>query len=202
MSRPRIAIVSLGAANRASVRYGLERAGADVYFAERGSETIGADALVVPGVANIGHMIKALDARAFRAPMEKALASNVPILAICAGFQLLYEGSEEDPTARALGYLEGTVRRLKSPRTQHMGWNIVEACSDAMESGWAYFAHGFAAPAHGASVCARTTYGTAFAAAAQRGRVFGVQFHPERSGTFGAKVLARFVRSVGAAYAG
>src|SRR5215469_11878632 len=80
MSRPRIAIVSLAAANRTSERYGLERAGADVYFAERGSEMIGADALVVPGVANIGHVIKALDTRGFRAPLERAITSAVPIL--------------------------------------------------------------------------------------------------------------------------
>src|SRR5579859_7988129 len=98
--RPRIAILNLGAANFASVRFSLERCGAQVAIADSARGLADADAFVLPGVANFAHVAQSLDTRDLRAPLLRAIDTNIPILAICAGYQLLYEGSEEAPQAR------------------------------------------------------------------------------------------------------
>jgi imidazole glycerol phosphate synthase glutamine amidotransferase subunit len=199
----RIGILDLGAANQTSVRYALERAGGSVYSARSSDDISRAKALVVPGVANVGYVLNQLDARGLREPLRDSIACGVPTLAICAGFQLLFEGSEEAPDARGLGFFPGIVKRLNGERRQHVGWNRVIAPSDGqmVETGWAYFSHGFAAQPASLDTCAQTTYGSAFASAAQNGNVLGVQFHPERSGAYGAALLARFVAFAGEYYA-
>ena len=194
MSAPRIGVLQLGAANRRSVAIALERAGA-VPFAVRCGEDLGeADGLVIPGVSNFGYVADALDRCGLRAPLREALAAAVPVLAICAGFQLLFEASEEAPQQSGLGYFGGTVRRVKGRRSQHMGWNRVVAASDAdgALNGWAYFAHAYAPPAPCDGAVAWSDYGERFSSIARRGPM-GVQFHPERSGRYGAALIGAFV---------
>ncbi|HEV3090750.1 MAG TPA: imidazole glycerol phosphate synthase subunit HisH [Candidatus Cybelea sp.] len=188
--KPRVTIVALGAANRRSLAYALARAGADVRFADEPREIAACDALVIPGVANVGYLADAMDRRALRAPILEAIAAGRPCLGICAGFQLFFEGSEEAPQVRGLGVFRGTVRRLNGPKSPHMGWNRVERDGEAP---WAYFAHTYAPPAGVPDASAITRYGEAFASAGERGNLRGVQFHPERSGRYGATLLQRFV---------
>jgi len=197
-----IGIVALGAANRRSIEAALRRAGAATRFIEKPSEVGTCDALVLPGVANFGYVAQELDRTELRAAVLEAIHFGIPLLAICVGFQLLFEGSEEAPKARGLGVFAGTVRRLRTPRVPHMGWNLVESCSTRFASGWAYFANAFASDASVPDAVATTCDGDdTFASAAVRGNVIGVQFHPERSGIYGAAVIASFVQSTAVTYA-
>ncbi len=191
--RPAIAIVRLGAANLASIRVAVERAGGEVRFVSDARGVASADGIVVPGVAHFGYLADALDAAGLRAPLLEAIARATPLIGICAGFQLLFEGSDEAPQARGLGVLAGVVRALNGPRNPHIGWNLVEPVAPGASAEWAYFAHGFAPEATVAHAQASTTYGAPFASVAGFGSVAGVQFHPERSAGYGARVLRAFV---------
>ncbi|HEV3155140.1 MAG TPA: imidazole glycerol phosphate synthase subunit HisH [Candidatus Baltobacteraceae bacterium] len=191
----RVAIVSLGAANRLSVAYAVERCGASPYFAETPSRLLDARAIVVPGVANFGYAASMLDRLGLRSALQSAITRDVPLLGICAGFQLLYEQSEESAGARGLGVLCGTVRAVSGPRRVHMGWSRVRTVGAAktFENGWAYFAHAFAPRSGSEEVAAVSRFGKAFVSGIERPGILGVQFHPERSGAYGQRFLQRFV---------
>jgi glutamine amidotransferase len=199
MSGPRIGIVDAGAANYASIAAALARAGAESVFVRAPHEIERLDALVLPGVANLGYILDALDARALRVPLERWIAADLPLLGICAGFQALFEGSDEAGERRGFGIFAGRVRGIAGPKRQHIGWSRVQSEDGAM-LGWAYFAHGYAAP-ESADAWGYTVYGERFVSTAQRGRVMGVQFHPERSASYGRDVLDAFVREAGVSYA-
>ncbi len=197
-----IGIVALGAANRRSIEAALARAGAATRFIEKPSEVGPCDALVLPGVANFGYVAEELDRTELRPALIEAIRFGIPLLGICVGFQLLFEGSDEAPRARGLGIFSGTVRRLRTPRVPHMGWNLVEP-RGGIARGWAYFANAFAPDASVPDALATTQDGDdTFASAAMRGNVLGLQFHPERSGAYGAALIASFVQSTAITYAG
>jgi glutamine amidotransferase len=199
-----IGILDLGVGNRTSVRFAFERLGCRTYGVAEPGAVEGAQRLVIPGVAHVGYLTRALDERGLREPLLRAIDRGVPLLGICAGFQLLYEGSDEAPNVRGLGVFSGTVRRLRAKRVQHVGWNRVEidpGCEIA-EAGWAYFVHGYAPQAQTPDAVAWSLHGSAFACVARRGNVLGTQFHPERSGAYGARLLQRFARLGQAVHAG
>ena len=197
-----IGIVALGAANRRSIDAALQRAGAATCLIDEPRAIATCDALVLPGVANFGFIAGELDRTGLRSALLEAIGFGVPLLGICVGFQLLFARSEEAPGAKGLGIFKGTVRRLRTPRVPHMGWNCVEPATSAFEPGWAYFANAYAPDAGAPDAIATTQDGDdRFASAAASRNVQGVQFHPERSGAYGARILASFVRSAAAAYA-
>jgi len=197
-----VGIVALGAANRRSIEAALRRAGAATRFVERPHEVGSCDALVLPGVANFGYVAAELDRTELRPALIEAIRFGIPLLGICVGFQLLFEGSDEAPRARGLGIFAGTVRRLRTPRVPHMGWNLVEPREPTFLRGWAYFANAFAPDAFVRDAVASTNDGDdTFASVALRGNVLGVQFHPERSGAYGAALIASFVQSAAVTYA-
>jgi len=201
--KPLIGIIDIGACNRGSVDSALARAGAEVTTVSDARNVRSCDALVLPGVANFGFVAQQLDRRQLRAPLSAAVTDGMPLLGICAGFQVLFEASEESPLRRGLGLFSGRVRRLETPRVPHMGWNRVHPVrnSGALE-GWAYFANSFAPDECVADAAAVTCEGgVVFASIARRGTALGVQFHPERSGTYGAAVLKTFVASATVSYA-
>ncbi len=199
---PTVGIVALGAANRRSIDAALQRAGAKTCFIEEPRTIAACDALVLPGVANFGFIAGELDRTGMRCALLEAAGFGIPLLGICVGYQLLFERSEEAPKAKGLGIFRGTVRRLDTPRVPHMGWNQVEPTTSALEPGWAYFANAYAPDADARDAIATTQDGAdRFASAAAYRNVQGVQFHPERSGSYGAQFLAGFVRSAAGAYA-
>jgi imidazole glycerol-phosphate synthase subunit HisH len=196
-----IAVVDYGAGNLVSVACALERVGARVALARHPRDLSAAAGIVVPGV---GASRPAM-ARLRRAGMEAALgsraASGTAILGICLGMELMFERSDEDGAA-GLGWLPGAVRIVPdAPRLPHIGWNQVELAGPApnlfarVESGTAfYFVHSYApVPEDPRIVAATSTHGGRFASAVASGRLFGVQFHPEKSGAAGLRLLANFV---------
>jgi imidazole glycerol phosphate synthase glutamine amidotransferase subunit len=197
-----VGIVALGAANRRSIEAALRRAGAATRFIEKPSEVGPCEALVLPGVANFGYVARELDRTELRPALIEAIRFGIPLLGICVGFQLLFEGSDEAPKARGLGVFAGTVRRLRTPRVPHMGWNLVEPRDATLSRGWAYFANAYAPDASVHDALATTQDGDdTFASAAMRDNVLGMQFHPERSGAYGAALIEAFVQSAAITYA-
>ena len=190
--RPRIGILTLGAANRASIAQAVERAGGVCEFIDSASVLRDVDAIVFPGVAHFGYVVDQLDRQELRSPLLSAIAAGTPYLGICVGFQILFDESAEAPDARGLCKFAGTVRRVRGPKSPHMGWNTVVPSNAERAGGWAYFAHEYAPPA---AIATTTTYGDSFASMAEEGCVTGVQFHPERSGEYGARFLSQFVES-------
>jgi glutamine amidotransferase len=199
--QPRIAIVALGAANTRSIGTAIMRAGGCPYFVDASDAIPAAHGVVIPGVANVGYLADALDRRSLRGPILAAIRNGKPCLGICAGFQLLFDGSDESPKTACLGLFAGVVRRLAGPKSPHIGWNLVNPIDANSSKNWAYFAHSYAVPADVPDATALTRYGDEFVSTATRGHVIGVQFHPERSGRYGAELLQRFVQRA-ASYVG
>ena len=195
----RIAIVDYGAGNLTSVVKALAAAGAAPRIVPRSAHLEGAEAIVIPGVGHF-EATRTLD-DIDRQVIGTCIATGVPILGICLGMQWLFDGSEEAPDLAGLGALPGRCTRLSGEvKVPHVGWNTIEATGSASRllaglpaGATAYFTHSYAAPDSDATV-ARTTHGTPFASVVERGRVFGTQFHPEKSGSVGVRMLATFIQ--------
>jgi glutamine amidotransferase len=196
-----IALIDYGAGNLTSVIKGFRAVGADVRVVDSVEHLAGASAIVVPGV---GHFAATATLTAeWRTAIRTAIDSNVPLLGICLGLQWLFEGSEEAPGSPGLGLLAGRCFRLSGDvKVPHVGWNTLRFSKPGSrlfegvaEGSSAYFTHSYAAPVN-AATAADTTHGVPFAAAVERDRVFGVQFHPEKSGTTGLRMLENFMRVV------
>ena len=205
--RPRIAVVDYGAGNLVSIEQALTKVGADVIVARDGAALLVADAVIVPGVGAAGPAMARLERAGLVQPILEWIAADRPYLGICLGLQLLFETSDEDGSA-TLGVLPGRTSRLENaPTLPHIGWNQVERVRehplfDGIADGAdLYFVHSYAGvPSAGPDaddvVLARTEHGPHFVSAVARGRLLGVQFHPERSGTDGLRLLANFVELV------
>ncbi len=208
-ARPLVAVIDYGAGNLVSIHQALTTVGAEVRIVETAVDLAGADAVVVPGVGAAGPAMTRLEGQGLTAPLSAWIAADRPLLGICLGLQLLFEGSDEDG-ATTLGTLPGrSVRLVDAPTLPHIGWNQVErtrphAIFDGIEDGADfYFVHSYVgAPPDDSDeapngneplVLARTTHGRPFVSAAARGALVGVQFHPERSGPDGLRLLANFV---------
>jgi glutamine amidotransferase len=200
------AVLDYGAGNLVSVRAGLEAAGAAVRIARRPSDLVGAQLLVVPGVGASGPAMARLRRSGLDRALREALADGAWYLGICLGLQLLFERSDEDG-AEMLGLLGGDVRSIPgAPRLPHIGWNTVEIVHshpilDGVADGTAaYFVHSYAGlPSDPACVVAETEHGGRFPSVVASGRFLGTQFHPERSGAPGLRILAASVALAGGA---
>jgi imidazole glycerol phosphate synthase glutamine amidotransferase subunit len=198
----RVAVVDYGAGNLVSIGQALTAVGAKVTIATNPEGLVGADLLVVPGVGAAAPAMARLVAQDLVDPIRAWVLADRPFLGICLGLQLLFEGSDEDG-AETLGLLPGrTVRLEDAPTLPHIGWNQVvrtrahEAFAGIPDGADLYFVHSYVGrPAPGSEdvVVAETTHGATFASAVGRGRLLGVQFHPERSGTHGLRLLASVV---------
>jgi glutamine amidotransferase len=189
-------VIDHGAGNLVSIGQGLRRAGAAVTVVDRPEQLDGFDGIVLPGVGTTGAAMERLDREGLSDPLREWQG---PLLGICVGLQLFFDDSEEDGS-HGLGFLRGSVTRLvDAPRIPHIGWNDVAITPDPIfadiPSGTPfYFVHSFApSPKDSTLVIGRATYGTEFAAAVRDGHRVGVQFHPERSGTAGLRILSNFV---------
>jgi glutamine amidotransferase len=199
-----IAVCDYGSGNLHSVSRALERAGAQVRVAEEPVALADANAIVIPGVGHFGQCVRALRAAGFEQPLRAAVNAGTPVIGVCVGMQILFEGSDEDDEA-GLGLLPGHVRRLPATvRVPHMGWNTVAWAGrrHAFVAGipddtFFYFVHSFA-PDLGPDTVGASEHGRAFSAVVARDNVFATQFHPEKSGAAGLALYANIVREVAA----
>lgn len=198
-----ITVIHYGAGNLRSVTNTLEALGVRFEVVSEPGAVEAARALILPGVGHFGQMMEALDRLGLRAPLKGKARSGTPLLGICLGLQAMFETSEEAPEQKGLGLFAGTVRRFAAPlRCPHMGWNTVRparACRLLEGLGpdpYFYFAHSYHCPTgeHAAALC---EYGTPFCAVLERDNIFGVQFHPEKSGPVGLAVMRNFLRAAG-----
>jgi imidazole glycerol phosphate synthase glutamine amidotransferase subunit len=199
----RIAVLDYGAGNLRSAEKALAVAGADAFVTADPDAAAAADALVVPGVGHFGACVRQFrDARLFDL-VRGWVDQGRPLLGVCVGMQILYAGSEEDPGAAGLGLVPGRVRRLPpAVRVPHMGWNTVLATRDdpvlaGVAGEQVYFVHSYyAEPGDAGQVVATSDYGPGFPCVVRVGSVVGTQFHPEKSGIVGARLLANWVSAV------
>jgi imidazole glycerol phosphate synthase glutamine amidotransferase subunit len=204
----RIAVVDYGAGNLVSIDQALSGVGAQVAIARDPDDLRVADALVVPGVGAAAPAMERLDRAGLTEPVRAWIAADRPFLGICLGLQLLFEGSDEDG-ATTLGVLSGRSEQLRdAPTLPHIGWNqVVRRREHPVFAGIAdgadfYFVHSYAGqPSAGLEdevVLATTEHGPPFVSAVARGNLVGVQFHPERSGADGLRLLGNVVALVAA----
>ncbi len=196
-----IALVDYGAGNLTSVRKALSALGAEFMTPQQPSDLHGAAAVIVPGVGHFAST-SALDDQ-WRQTIGDAARAGTPLFGICVGMQWLFEGSDEAPDVAGLGVMKGRIARLdgdaeKRLKVPHVGWNALDFTRDArllrgLDSGaQVYFTHSYAAPVTTECIAA-TTHANTFAAAVERDNIFGVQFHPEKSGDAGLPILRNFL---------
>lgn len=195
-----VALVDYGAGNAPSVERALQKLGATPIRATTPGEIESAQAIILPGVGHFAALIRALDEYGLRESLLSAIQRGVPFLGICLGLQALFEGSEEAPELAGLSVFPGRVHSLPATaKLPHMGWNRIKTTKESRllrgisENDFFYFAHSFAAqPANGASA-ATCSYSAEFLAALEKENICAVQFHPEKSGQSGARVLQNFL---------
>ena len=192
-----VAVIKLGVGNTASVMFALERLGANAVLTSDPARVRDAERVILPGVGAAAAAMRLLN-QSGMTDVLRAFAR--PMLGICLGQQLLYERSEEGD-AVGLGLLPGSVTALEATRERpspHMGWSALNILQqhpvfEGVRSGdYAYFVHSYACPVD-ANAIAESEYGPSFAAAVARDNILGCQFHPERSGALGARIMRNFL---------
>ena len=196
-----IIVVHYGAGNIRSVTKAIENVGARVAVSADPRELTKADKVVLPGVGAFGKAVEALRSRRLIGPLKEAIHQGKPFLGICLGFQLLFSISEESPGVKGLSILNGKVKRFpKDSNVPHLGWNRVDQSGSSPlwknipDGTYFYFAHSYFVKAGDVDTITGTTvYGFRFVSALTNERVFGVQFHPEKSQKWGLKLLNNFI---------
>jgi imidazole glycerol-phosphate synthase subunit HisH len=192
-----IAIVDYGAGNLVSVKKAFDWLGQECIITSDPAQVAAAKKVVLPGV---GHFTstESLERTGLKQAIAASIDRGIPFLGICVGMQWMFAGSEESASTRGLGLFAGECTRFpESVKSPHVGWNQLEVDSSSrllagVQSGsFVYFTHSFRAPVTDATV-ACCEYGGQFSAAVERGHLFGVQFHPEKSGEVGLKMLSNF----------
>ena len=202
-----IAIVDYGAGNMNSVKKAFDHLGVTVTVTSRAATVAAADKIVLPGVGHFS-ALSALEGTGLRRALLEGIGGGKPFLGICLGMQWLFDGSEEAPDLAGAGLLSGRCRQFPaSVKSPHVGWNSFSLVGepaagrsalgksrllgDLPTDSFVYFTHSFYAPVTEAT-SATTDYGLPFSAAVERTNIFGVQFHPEKSGTAGLRILKTF----------
>ena len=196
-----INIIDYGRGNLHSVQKALERLGAEVRVSSKPEDILSAAKVILPGVGAFGDCMGNLERYGLVSAIREAAASGKPLLGICLGLQMLFEGSEEDPGVPGLGIFPGQVKLIEAPglKIPHMGWNSLTWRQESIlfrglpAGSFVYFVHSYhAVPEDASLVTAVTEYGGAVTAAVGQGNVQAVQFHPEKSGTVGLQILKNF----------
>ena len=203
----RIAILNYGMGNLRSVEKALERVDAEAVITADHDAARAAEGVILPGVGAFPRAMERIRELALDELVAERSESGTPVLGICLGMQLLFDSSTELGGAAGIGLLEGEVGELRSGglKVPHIGWSPVRWAHDSrLTDGIAsetpfYFVHSFAPRAAADVVLGTAEYGERFACATERGNVFGVQFHPEKSSTAGLRLLSNFARICAAA---
>ena len=198
-----VAIIDYDAGNLRSVEKALEALGAETVVTRDPEVIAGSSRVILPGVGSFGDAMERLNQYGLPDVIRRTVSGNKPFLGICLGLQLLFEESEESPGVPGLGILKGKI--LKIPQTEglkipHMGWNSLNLKPDSRlfagirDQEYVYFVHSYYLKAQEMSQVAATTwYGTEIHAAVEAGNVFACQFHPEKSGDTGLRILKNFL---------
>jgi glutamine amidotransferase len=196
----RIALLNYGMGNLRSVEKALERVGTTAVITAEHEEARGADGVILPGVGAFPRAMERIRELGLDELVAERAAAGVPVLGICLGLQLLFESTTELGGAEGLGLLQGPVEAIEAEglKVPHIGWSPVRweresrlAAGIEDETPF-YFVHSFAPQPRDESVLGTAAYGSRFACAAERGNVFGVQFHPEKSSSAGLRLLDNF----------
>jgi glutamine amidotransferase len=192
-----IAIVDYGAGNLVSVKKAFDWLGQECIITSDPAQVGAAKKVVLPGVGHFAST-ESLERTGLKQAIADSIDRGIPFLGICVGMQWMFAGSQESASTRGLGLFEGECERFPaSVKSPHVGWNQLEVRSSSrllagVSSGsFVYFTHSFRAPMTNATV-ACCEYGGQFSAAVERGHLFGLQFHPEKSGDIGLKMLGNF----------
>jgi imidazole glycerol phosphate synthase glutamine amidotransferase subunit len=201
----KISLVEYDAGNLPSVERALARQNVESMRASTPADIASAEALILPGVGHFGQLMRTLDRRGLEAPLREAIAKGTPLLGICLGLQALFFSSDESPGAPGLGIFPGKVSALPATaKLPHMGWNQLRRIRESAlfegvpREAYFYFAHTYAAFDAGEATVALCDHAAPFVAALAEKNLFAVQFHPEKSGDSGARVLANFVAQAAA----
>ncbi|MEN9749861.1 MAG: hypothetical protein RL149_939 [Actinomycetota bacterium] len=209
MSSPRVVVLDYGSGNVHSVAKAIVAAGAEVELTSDRSAAMAADGLVVPGVGAFAAVMQQLKAVRGAELIDQRLIANKPVLGICVGLQVMFsEGVEHQIETEGLGQWPGRVELLDSPVLPHIGWNTVRAAEDSVlfdsiEDERFYFVHSYAVgewllDANGPLTPPKVTwseYGSKFVAAVENGPLSATQFHPEKSGEAGIKLLSNWIKT-------
>jgi glutamine amidotransferase len=203
VSAPRIAVVDYGIGNLRSAEKALQHLGASAALTSQPADIEQADAVVLPGVGAFGACMESLRRTGLEAVTRTAATDGRPFLGICIGMQMLFDGSDESPGVDGLGVLAGRVTKLPDDeRLPQIGWNTLDVtegsrlCAHLPDPAWLYFVHSYAPePGDDGVVAAWCSYGRRFAAAIEHGPVWATQFHPEKSGDVGLRLLRNFVEA-------
>jgi imidazole glycerol-phosphate synthase subunit HisH len=198
---PKAVIFDYGVGNLLSLKTALEKAGLSVTIGTKSSDLADADAIALPGVGSFTAALEKLDT--VKAILEQKMSDGTPILGICLGMQLFFEASEEGP-GDGLSFFQGRVVQLpKTVKVPQMGWNTINIVkknpllTDISEGTYVYFVHSlYPKPADKSIILTQTEYGTTFTSAVAQGNIYGTQFHPEKSGEVGLKILKNFSKIV------
>lgn len=197
-----IGIFDYGAGNLRSVQNTLGELNCEYTLIRDSAGLRSATKILLPGVGHFGQMMRALDSLAVRQTLIERIHAGVPFLGICLGMQALFETSEEAPEERGLGIYPGAVRRFPlDARVPHMGWNELEVRPGSKlvhhlnARPYVYFAHSYYVPENDRA-SATCTYELPYTAALECDNVYGVQFHPEKSGAVGLKIVQNFLELV------
>jgi imidazole glycerol-phosphate synthase subunit HisH len=194
-----IAIFDYGAGNLRSVQNTLGEIGCEYTLVRDAAGLRAASKILLPGVGHFGQMMRALDTLEVRKALRERIGAGVPFLGICLGMQALFEASDEAPEERGLALFPGRVVRFPAgARVPHMGWNQLEVkpgsrlLSGLGAAPFVYFAHSYYVPEH-EHAAASCEYELRYTAAFEKDNIFGVQFHPEKSGAVGLGIVETFV---------
>lgn len=198
----KVSIVDYGAGNLPSVERALRLLGAETERVTQPEHLAAARVVVLPGVGHFAAFVDGLGERNLAATLQRVADGGIPILGICLGLQAMFSSSREAPGKNGLDFISGEIEELpKNVKSPHIGWNQVRHRKQSIllrgisEDAYFYFAHSYAArdaETHTVGVC---DHGFPFAAVVERGNLMGVQFHPEKSGSAGAKLLQNFLES-------
>ncbi len=202
-----IAVIDYGAGNLQSVKKALDHIGCENIATANADDIAKADGIILPGVGSFGDAMEQLCSRGLDKVIVREVKNGKPLLGICLGLQLLFEASEESPDVRGLGLLKGKIQKIPKAdgiKVPHMGWNSLEITNKSgifedVENGeFVYFVHSYYLTAENPSdVSARTFYSVPIDAAVCHENISAVQFHPEKSGECGLKMLRSFAKMVG-----
>lgn len=202
-----VVVLDYGFGNIRSAQRALERLGAEVTITADRAAAVEADGLVVPGVGAFAACMDGIDKVDAASLIRERVAAGRPVLGICVGMQVLFASGEEHGVRRdGIGLLPGGIRRLEAPILPHMGWNTVAAAAGSVlfagldEQPRFYFVHSYARPVDGpwpdGAMISVTEYAEPFAAAVEHGVLSACQFHPEKSGDAGARLLANWLATL------